>query len=169
MKLDKNGNIKEPKIELKLPDFTPVQQTQTNEYGINVPQLELWIWVRGEATATTWSNAKVLSFTATSAWGTWIRNFTWFWFTPTSYSVHSWYTGSSQTYCLSSYDGTTEKWMYWRTYAGVEIGTTGRVVQIRTWSSPRTYGVHDAFLSDGVAIDFSGFDVDIELMITAYP
>jgi len=41
MKLDKNGNIKEPKIELKLPDFTPVQQTQTNEYGINVPQLEL--------------------------------------------------------------------------------------------------------------------------------
>ena len=49
MKLDKNGNIKEPKIEPKLPDFTPPQPTRGNEYGINVPQLELGIGVRGSS------------------------------------------------------------------------------------------------------------------------
>ena len=153
-------------IDNGTPLYSP-QPTPQDIPWITMPQYVPWIEVE-ESEATWTSQVKFLSFSRlASAWTT-TTDFTWFWFTPTSYKVTSWTSVSAWNVCEWTYDGATETWYYIRSYLWLDIWTTGRVISIRTSASNKTYGAHDSFIDDGVRIDFSNSDENISLTITAY-
>lgn len=172
MKLDKNGKIIEPKVEPKLPYFTPPQPTQGTEYGINVPQLKPWIQVEESWDWTGWSSVKTLVFEKLASGGTWNVDYTWFWFNPTSYTIDAWWknsTGQLTTFSKSFVDSSWTESGY-RTYTTSAYYLNNLSDAIYVWSSStwRTRADHDEFIEDWIRLDYALSDLDIKMIITAY-
>jgi len=157
---------KKSKIEVE--EYTP-EFIITPEYKSDIPwfskeKLDASRSVRSSS-SWVWTFVKTLNFTLSSIW-TWTHEFTWFWFTPTSYTINAWWTGWSQS--MWAYDGTTETALYSNSYAGYATGVAGRVIHLRDSGTLKTYWVHEEFSSDWVVIRFQNFDINCTVTITAY-
>ena len=119
-------------------------------------------------------SVKMLFFRRLASVWTGIQNFTWFWFTPTSYKIVC--TGATSTSWSDVLFSVWAKQPNGTTYASWQQGTasnyannTWRVARvINNAGSTRTAFNHSAFISDGIALDCTDSWYDVMLEITAY-
>lgn len=109
------------------------------------------------------SSMKMFSRAASEWDGT--ADFTGFGFKPTSYIVHAWSDESESYPALSiwGYDGTNE--FYWGASGnGGGVAASSYVLRVKDSTTNVTRASHNAFLSDGVQLDFlltnSGQDIN---------
>ena len=113
-----------------------------------------------------YSYSKALIFQRDSTVWIWIQSFTWFWFTPTNYTISSWTTWWSTWQW--GYDWTLQKCLYVNSYLWYDTGIATRVIHLRDWASVKTYAGHSSFWSDWVSLSFSNSDIDATLIITCF-
>ena len=137
-------------------------------------QLEIWREVKWNV----WWWSKTLTFTRLASVGTWVQNFTWFWFTPTDYLIKAWrYWDVTSTWytflCMS-------EWQYSAPYRqrirpnwvfNIELWIpTTAMVSVSYTNIPwwwLTSATHSSFLSDWIALNFTSSAEDIIIQITA--
>jgi len=153
-----------------IPDINDIEFIPEELPWVNTPQIDEDISVDWWGL---WWGSKAIYFSrAASAW-TWTENFTWFWFTPTSYVIQAWLwsatfipTGTS----YSSYIWGTTAWMYIKddTWVSKVANLSTRVIATYNSAWSNTRANHSAFISDWITLDFISDTLAANFIITAY-
>ena len=137
-------------------DKTPwISEVQYNEVNV---RWKSWWW------------SKTLIFNRLATVWTWVQSFTWFWFTPTSYTIQC--TRTSITVndapCFSdwAYDWTTQMIRQVADhYSRVLTWYVWRLLYTNQWGW-QTNILHSSFDSDWISLNFTASDEDCYLIIT---
>ncbi len=123
-------------------------------------------------------NTKTLIFDRLASVWTWNQDFTWFWFTPTSYSIKITYKWNSWANWPMFWWGWRDEtwlnyatWIQWTTTSTNWPSTVSWTYVARiisNSSSNRTSMYHNAFLSDWVQLNVNFSDLDVILEITCF-
>ena len=150
--------IKQKDLDYYSDVFSPWQTKQ---------KLKLWREVEWSA----WW-VKFLIFNRLASVWTWIQSFTWFWFTPTCYTIQATRTNITTSWnpCFSdwAYDGTTQ--MYRQVADWYSRALTWKVIRVFYTNQGGwvTSAIHSSFDSDGISLNFDFSAEDCYLVITAY-
>lgn len=157
MKQNESKDLKDKKLnlpEIKITD-TP---------WLTQPRYKMWFQVEGSA-----GTSKTLYFTKTARAGTWVVNYTWFWFIPTWYIIQAWYKWSlawtSTSYCTNMW------WVVWGFYQYPWFqneNTTRAIIIWNAWATITTRANFSAFISDWIALNYVDSGNDVRFTITAF-
>lgn len=119
-----------------------------------------------------WWKVKTLIFERLASVWTWTQSFTWFWFTPTSYTIQTTRTWITTTFypCFSdwAYDWTTQMIRQvadW--YSRVLTWCVWRLLYTNQWWWT-TNIVHSSLDTDWITLNFTTSSEDCYLVITCY-
>jgi len=143
-------------FDLKVQDFP----------WLTADKLDYSISVRGNTSG-------ILAFTKLASGWTWVVDFTWFWFTPSSYVINAWLWNNATVDCwtsLSTYIDWTTFWQYiqdssWSSQVQ-DLGS--RMIAIYNTSWSKTRADHSKFITDWIELNFVDSDLDVKFIVTAY-
>lgn len=156
------------KIKEYKPDYLEDIKITTDIPWLWPEKLDSNVSIRGNSW---WGWVKMLSFTKTAGSGIWIENFTWFWFTPTSYVIQAWSTNWTEAWTsYSSYINWNILWHYlqdvWGTTKVFDLWTRMVCVYDNAWTNTRANP--SSFTSDWIKLDFISDWLSVKFTITAY-
>lgn len=132
---------------------------------VNQPMYKPWLQVEWTTGKRVWMIRSW--FSAGSPITTY--DFTWFWFTPSSYTIEAWYDDQSTAPCVSysSYVNWAVRW--WLSYPWVYTWLmSNRMIAVYTSWTTRTLAYHSAFLSDWVRLNLTVSWVNVYFILTAF-
>jgi len=150
------------------PDFLPDENFESDIPWLWPEKLDWNVSVRW---ASAWWWVKALNFSRAASVWTWLQQFTWFGFTPSSYSITAWrqWLSLDITWSIWLYDWTTERTFQMADWESNSF--SWGVLRVFHVNQPwwwETEANHNTFISDWIELNFTDSTADVFLMITAY-